>query len=835
MLRTICLLAVLLTQRFALAGVSVPWTQFQADAWHSGHVTGTISSTTPAPIWSVTAAGMHEASFVLGAVTDSNHVYLTADNRGQVLNSYFDVIALDRKTGSEAWLREVASYAGQTSAPSADNSLVYVHQWGHSGISGGNPSQYPYVTGMSAATGAISFATSHSGQWESGSRPTVQGTQVFAAGGYYGGLDSYDSTTGAHQWFSDVNQQYGWIPAADLQRVYVYMGPASASPGPEIGTLYAFNRVSGGLDFSIQNPGDTFTFYNGTVSLGSQQDALTLTTQGLVSFDLNARNVRWHVAGNFTGAMAIDQGNVFAANGIELDQLDEATGSKVHSWFAPAGASLTGNLLATDNAVIVGTTKGTYAIDRSTLTTLWSLPIQGDLALGNDVLLISTTDGLNAYSVPEPSTGTLLVCCALFSWPRTRIVRRLSQGIGRFDLTKWAPPIDGLLTRRLLFALLFAGIPLFALDAKADWLTHGGDASQRSYAPVAFDPNSLKSDWSVGAGVSLAIADGKVVTSDGGALHAYDFNTGKSLWDVTGATFHELTIFDGAVYVATGLHSDSCGVTCAEKTYLRSYQLSDGTFRFRTEFSSQWYSGWGPVPYGDSLYMNGGYYGGLYRFFTVGGSQFLSLAQYDSWQPAVDTNYVYAYLYGNLQVIDRQNLTIVKSISNPNYSWSGYSMYTNPVLGDAHDVFVAHEGRLMSFDIINGDIKWSDGPSFSGQPVYNGGVVYAYSAGALAAVDATTGNQLWGWESPNEDLSGDMLLTSADIFVQGPGGTYAIDLQTHKKVWSSPDLGNLAYSDGRLFIGGSTFVAVPEPSSAVLICLAAVAFAVSQRRADQVG
>jgi hypothetical protein len=402
------------------ADVSAPWTQYQADAKHTGHVTGTFGTAQPSLIWSVAPSSLGEQSLIPGAVIDANHVYIAAPNSYSNGFEYADVLALDRATGTKDWSRLVSSYSG-VSAPSIGNGMVYVHQWGHSGISGGNAAQYPYVTGINATTGAIQFATSHSGQWSSGSRPTVDGSQVFAAGGYYGGLDAYSSTSGSHLWFSNVNQQYGWIPAADAQRVYVYMGPASASPGPNTGTLYAFNRASGGLDYTILNPGDSFTLYQGTVSLGGQSDALTLTRQGLTSFDLTAHNVRWTAPCD--GAFAIDQGLVFASNGIELDLLSESTGAKLNSWFAPPGTSLTGNLLVTDDTVIVGTSGGTFGISRAAFSTAWSLPRQGDLALGNNVLLISSNTGLYAYAIPEPASfvlfSTLGLVLALFNRRRS--------------------------------------------------------------------------------------------------------------------------------------------------------------------------------------------------------------------------------------------------------------------------------------------------------------------------------------------------------------------------------------------------------------------------------
>lgn len=386
---------------------SPSWTQYQGDAAHSGHVPVTVTASAIQPLWTVTAQALAQSMFAPGAVTDAAHVYITGLGTAQD-----QVLALDSGTGSKTWSTSFVPYSGSLSEPSIGNGMVYVHQWGHSGISGGNPSQYPYVSGMNATTGNLVFATSHSGQWDSGSRPTVAGNQVFAAGGYYGGLDAYDATSGARQWFAEVNQQYGWIPAANDGLVCVYMGSASASPGPQNGTFYAFDRRTGASAFKIVNLDDQFTMFDGTVSIGDQNDAITLTHgskgQTLVSFDLAQHSVRWRSAANYSGALAIDNGSIFANNGIELDVLNESTGQKTGSWFAPAGHYLKGNLLVTNNLIFAQTDVSTYAIDRNTLAPVWSTDRIGDLALGDGLLLISSSTSLSAYSVPEPSSLVLL-------------------------------------------------------------------------------------------------------------------------------------------------------------------------------------------------------------------------------------------------------------------------------------------------------------------------------------------------------------------------------------------------------------------------------------------
>ncbi|MCA9237744.1 MAG: PQQ-binding-like beta-propeller repeat protein [Planctomycetales bacterium] len=375
--------------------------------------------------------------------------------------------------------------------------------------------------------------------------------------------------------------------------------------------------------------------------------------------------------------------------------------------------------------------------------------------------------------------------------------------------------------RSALCWCFFLGI---AGQASADWIARNGNASQTGHVATSFDPNLLQLDWaaSLQTRYPVAVADGSVVVSTGSAIYSLDADTGSVQWEVSGASFREPTIAEGNVFVPTGAHSSSCGVTCSEKTYLRSYAADDGAFRFRSAFSSQWSKGWGPVPYAGRVYMNGGYYGGIYSFTTSGASQFSGLAQYSDWAPAIDDDYVYAYVAGYLQVLDRHTLSQVKFIANPDYSWRGYSMNTIPVVTEDGDVLVRYGGRLMSFDIDNEQVRWSRAANFSGQPVYNEGVVYGVEAGAMSAIDKDTGESIWAWELPSESLTDWMLLTDSHLFVQSTSTTYALGLESRRAEWSYPATGLLAFDAGRLYLAGEQILAfsiVPEPAAVSMALL----------------
>lgn len=398
----------------AYAATTTSWTQFQGDAGHTGYIPAMISQSAIQPLWTASATALGQSTLVLGAATDGQYVYTTGFNpTGRI----YQVLALNPLTGSKTWSTSfipVPNYP--LSAPTTGNGMVYVDQTGESDAP---PSERPYVYGLSSATGSIVFATTYSAQWGAGSRPTVADNQVFVPGGYFGGLNSYNALTGANQWFATVNQQYGWIPAADTSRVYLYLASGGGAPGPETGTFYAFNRSTGSLAFTIQNPDDKSELFNGTVFLGGQNDAVTLTSGSagltLVSFDLNQQAIRWRSAGNYSGSIAIDQGSIFADKSTELDVLNETTGLKTGSWLAPTGHNLRGNLLVTNNLIFAQTDQSTYAIDRNTLTAVWSTNTVGDLALGDGLLLISNANSVSAFTVPELSTLVLL-CMGAFGF-----------------------------------------------------------------------------------------------------------------------------------------------------------------------------------------------------------------------------------------------------------------------------------------------------------------------------------------------------------------------------------------------------------------------------------
>ncbi len=230
-------------------GDNESWTQYQGNPAHTGAVSAIINPATIAAEWTFDANSLGIGN-LSSPVDVGSDVYVTASSSSQNggLNGNYTVFALDPSTGHPVWNYTHSTFGSAGSAPSVSGNTVYVQFGGHSGVSGGNSTQYPYMVGLDSATGTQRFATSYAAQWGYPNQPTVQGNGVFAAAGYYGGMRGYDAAGGGVLWDAGLPQQTNYIPAADANFVYLYLGPGSASPGPEVATFYAIDRNTGGAE-----------------------------------------------------------------------------------------------------------------------------------------------------------------------------------------------------------------------------------------------------------------------------------------------------------------------------------------------------------------------------------------------------------------------------------------------------------------------------------------------------------------------------------------------------------------------------------------------------------
>lgn len=363
----------------------------------------------------------------------------------------------------------------------------------------------------------------------------------------------------------------------------------------------------------------------------------------------------------------------------------------------------------------------------------------------------------------------------------------------------------------IAISMMFLLVAGAAANAQENlWTMYQGNCSHTGYMPVALRPQDFTLKWSanVGEGEELnpvVAADGKVFVTkrirfdNVEALTALNAATGARLW---GKNFGPINSVNppsyayGNVYVQTGDHTPG--------TFLRAYNAETGNLVFESPHDAQWERYYAPTIYDGTVYINGGYYGGMYAFDAHTGQRrwFLPLPQYDQWTPAVDTDYTYAYVGENapgLYVADRLTGEIVYQINDLNFDWNGWSMNLAPMLvGD--NLYAIQDSRLINFDLAERDISWEINRNYSGQPSYADGVIYAISSGVLTAVEPGTGDQLWSWEAPAEQLTGAIVVTDTHALVGSLTKTYAVDLTTHADVWTYPASGHLSMGDNALYI-----------------------------------
>ena len=378
------------------------WTQFQGNIAHTGYVPLIFNPANIAASWTLANSALGAGSFVPGVVSDGTNYYVTASMGSSNGQNNYQVFAISPTAGGKIWSYSHTAYGTSASRTSVAGNDVYAQFGGHSGISGGNSTQYPYMVGINSATGQQAFATNYAAQWGYPNQPTVDSNGVFAHAGYYGGFEDYGPASGSVLWTNtSMPQQTNYIPAADSTDLYVYMGTEGSSPGPSIATFYALKRSTGAIDYTITDPLGGGPANASNVVLGSQNDALASATENgqvVLSFNLANHTIRWRASVNVTGQMAVADGKVYVPAGNVVDVLDEATGTLLGQMSVGTGQTLTNNVLVTINQVFVSSATNTFAFDRSTLQQVWSTNVGGTLSWGNNALIISNSSTVQVFN-----------------------------------------------------------------------------------------------------------------------------------------------------------------------------------------------------------------------------------------------------------------------------------------------------------------------------------------------------------------------------------------------------------------------------------------------------
>jgi outer membrane protein assembly factor BamB len=292
-----------------------------------------------------------------------------------------------------------------------------------------------------------------------------------------------------------------------------------------------------------------------------------------------------------------------------------------------------------------------------------------------------------------------------------------------------------------------------------------------------------------------ATGGGNAYMSQGGHFTALSLADGSILWS------HRLVYDNGWVPTAyaPAFHDGVASLTTSGAR-LWGFDAATGKHKFFSPIAAQYGTYLAPTPFADSLYVNGGEYGGAYAFNARHGDErwFTRLEQYENWTPAVDNDNAYAYT-DRLHVLDRNTGVIVKTIEDAGHeSWGDVNCA--PVLGDLGNVLVTNAHRLVSFDVESNTINWVE-PVEAGYRELNqislhGGLIYYGKGNKVTVRSEANGHLVTTWSAPmGAIIESTVILTKNHFFVSTSRGTYAVDRKrTHTLQWSTSAHGQLALS-----------------------------------------
>jgi hypothetical protein len=350
----------------------------------------------------------------------------------------------------------------------------------------------------------------------------------------------------------------------------------------------------------------------------------------------------------------------------------------------------------------------------------------------------------------------------------------------------------------------------------ADWSMFQGNAAHTGFVGVTLDPDAFSTRWqqpepSVPGQNGLLVAstatwDGQLFVSGNDHLYVLKEFDGSVNWsyDFSGLPFPSVNpagVANKVVYVAAGQQSS---------TFMFAFDAFSGALIFKTPMSSQWENYLAPTIGANGIYTNAGTYGGLYGFSKSGTQLFFANEEQTSlWTPAVDADGVYSYT-GSLQANDPVTGAVTHTIVDPTFQNYTYVIGGSPVIGAPGSIFVANYensllngggigNTLLNFRLAKNSIAWKIAGDYPTTPAYARGLLYVANNDPLRLeVRAESdGDLLWSWVPPQAgDVAfiSEVLLTENLVFASTNLATYAIDLTTHRTVWSVPIAGKLSLS-----------------------------------------
>jgi hypothetical protein len=366
-------------------------------------------------------------------------------------------------------------------------------------------------------------------------------------------------------------------------------------------------------------------------------------------------------------------------------------------------------------------------------------------------------------------------------------------------------PVTITMDQRRRVTALFASTS--DLPLAGNWPTFGNGPAHTSYFPGMLGDATFSPRWTASIGGSLqqvAIGNNAVyitpLTYFGAAYVAavHEYSGQIRWWDTMASAFsvNPPTYDSGSVYVQRGNHSSD--------THLWSFNASNGATNWMAPHSAQWERYMAPTVANGGVYVNGGYYGGMYGFNQTNGAQkfFLGMAQYDGWTPTFYNGKLYSWVAGGFNEHDPGSGAINWSLSL-SWDWSGYTMNRTVAAAEGRAYFIGNP-NLYAVDLTTHSVAWRVEGSFSGTPAIANGMVYAVSGGNVNAY--TIDGQMVGVYTTGDSSLWQPIVTD-DVLIVGSGTqTYVFDLLNFSLRQTIPVGGLISLANNVLYVATSSGV-----------------------------
>jgi outer membrane protein assembly factor BamB len=347
--------------------------------------------------------------------------------------------------------------------------------------------------------------------------------------------------------------------------------------------------------------------------------------------------------------------------------------------------------------------------------------------------------------------------------------------------------------------------PLQPMAGLSSWNSFNGNASHTGYVPSTFDPARFTRRWlrvtgsNLGDTPTTANDNGKVflvrnlLNSSPAVLIAVNELDGQIAWKANvGENASPPAVANGRVYVAS---TDAINTPGPGKLWVFDQQTGNVIKQTAMDGPGGYMA---PTVFGSDLYLGSGNKTGMSKY--LGAQDAIAwnsgaLTNWRTWTPAVDGNFAYAFLDGKLVAVNAATGANSWQLNDPNYVPGPDANAPVTLAGDR--AYVLSENRLMAFDVAARSLVWTKFGFGKSNLVLANRKLYAASGSLLMVKSADTGEDLWSVGLSghvNEAGFEHVLVTDNLVFVSSWTTTLAIDINTHKVVWSSPYGGDLAIS-----------------------------------------